>query len=149
MLLDKNLAEPLALLDERPTANVSSETENESPSRCYDVNDNSANVCLLGRTGFVSTRRVQPGLRRDLESRIHFHKSFLDTTSRLCGWQSVNCLCIDNAKELRWDLSSSAAIYGCKIRMTFSLTVIMAPLIQTDPRKRNISSYTGNLNHFM
>lgn len=83
--------ESLALLDEKQTANISSGTGNKSPLRCYDMNDNSASVCLLGRVGFVSTRRVQPGLTRDRESRMHFHKSFLDTTSRLCGWQSVAC----------------------------------------------------------
>lgn len=79
----------LALLDEKQTANTSSGTGNKSPWRCYDMNDNSASVCLLGRVGFVSTLRVQPGLTRDTESRMHFHKSFFDTTSRLCGWQSV------------------------------------------------------------
>ncbi len=83
--------ESLALLDEKQPANISSGTGNKSPLRCYDMNDNSASVCLLGRVGFVSTLRVQPGLTRDRESRMHFHKSFLDTTSRLCGWQSVAC----------------------------------------------------------
>lgn len=51
------------------------------------VNDNSLSAFL----GFVSTLWVQPGLTRDRESRIHFHISFLDITSRLCGWQSVAC----------------------------------------------------------
>lgn len=78
-------------LDEKQTANISSGTGNKSLLRCYDMNDNSASGCLLCHMGFVSTLRVQPGLARDRESRIHFHKSFLDTTSRLCGWQSVAC----------------------------------------------------------
>lgn len=51
--------------------------------------------------------RPHSGLTRDKQSRKRFHKSFLDTTSRLCGRQCVqpvNCLCIDNAKQLRGDL---------------------------------------------
>jgi len=79
----------LALLDEKQTANNSSEAGNKSPLRCYDMNDNSESACLLGHMGFVSTLQVQPGLARDRQSTMHFHKSFLDTTSRLCGWQSV------------------------------------------------------------
>lgn len=62
-------------------------------------------ACFLRRLGFcvyaAGPVRSRPG---DGRTRIHFHKSFSDITSRLRAWQPVppvNCLCIDNAKELR------------------------------------------------
>lgn len=101
---------------------------NKGPSRCHDVNDNSASACLLGHMGCASTLRVGTGSGRAERDFInHFstpHQGYV-----VGSLWSANCLCIDNAKELRRDLSSSAAIYGREIRMTFSQTVIIAPLI--------------------
>lgn len=105
----KTWQKSVALLDEKQTANSSSGAGNKSPQRCYDMNDNFGES-VFAPPGGLCVNTPGPARSHLGQGRAGciFINHFLTPHQGYAAGSlvPVNCLCIDNAKKRRWDLSS-------------------------------------------